>query len=229
MEAGKKSGSRVKFFILFTVLIGCFLAVRFTPLSDVVRKDVLLAFFSSLKDEWWGPVFFILIYAIGCVFALPGSVLTLIGGAIFGTFYGTLYNVLASNLGASLAFLMARFLGRDFVASLMKGGKLAQLDESIEKNGFATIFRLRLIPVVPFNGLNFGSGFSRVKYRDYFLGSMIGMLPATFIYTYFADALLQGVSGAGKKAFLNLAMAGLLLITISFFPTIYKRFKTKRA
>ena len=133
--------------------------------------------------------------------------------------------MIASNLGATLAFFAARYLGRDFVKGFLKSGKLAQLDEQIGKSGFKTIFRLRLIPIVPFNGLNFGAGFSAVRYRDYLLASVIGMLPGTFIYTYFADALLKGVQGANQKAFLNLTVAGILLILISFLPSIYKKIK----
>jgi uncharacterized membrane protein YdjX (TVP38/TMEM64 family) len=152
----------------------------------------------------------------------------LCGGAIFGVAWGTLYNVLASNLGATLAFLMARYFGRDFVSRFMKG-RIESFDEKVARHGFRFIFTLRLIPLVPFNGLNLGSGLSKIKYRDYLLGSVIGMLPGTFIYTYFADALLGGVTGSGKRAFTNLIIASSLLILISLVPTIYKKFKKSKA
>ena len=216
---------KMKFFFLFAFLLAVGIGVRFSPLSQFFEKESILAFMQSIRNEWWGPVVFILIYGIGCVFALPGSLLTLAGGAVFGVFWGTVYNVLASNLGASLAFVAARFLGRDFIEGLLKNGKLADFDKEIQRSGFKTIFRLRLIPVVPFNGLNFGSGLSSVKYRDYLSGSFLGMLPGTFIFTYFADALLQGVQGANQKAFLNLCVASILLILISFLPSIYKKLK----
>ena len=216
---------KMKFFFLFAFLLAVGIGVRFSPLSQFFEKESILAFMQSIRNEWWGPVVFILIYGIGCVFALPGSLLTLAGGAVFGVFWGTVYNVLASNLGASLAFVAARFLGRDFIEGLLKNGKLADFDKEIQRSGFKTIFRLRLIPVVPFNGLNFGSGLLSVKYRDYLSGSFLGMLPGTFIFTYFADALLQGVQGANQKAFLNLCVASILLILISFLPSIYKKLK----
>ncbi len=213
-------------FIIFIFVLALAVAIfRFTPLAQVVSKDNILSFFQTIRHEWWGPAVFILIYGIGCVIALPGSLLTLTGGAVFGVFWGTVYNVLAANFGASLAFFAARYLGRDFIQGILKSGKLADFDKGIQSSGFKTIFRLRLIPVVPFNGLNFGAGLSSVKYRDYFLGSFLGMLPGTFIYTYFADALLQGVQGANQKALLNLLAASALLILISFLPSIYKRIK----
>lgn len=222
-------GPKTKFVLFLAVLLVFYLLFRFTPLSAYVTEESILKFFEAIRGQWWGPVVFIVIYSIGCVVAFPGSILTLAGGAIFGTFLGTLYNIIASNLGATLAFFAARFLGRDFIKGLLKSGKLAEFDQRIGKAGFKTIFRLRLIPLVPFNGLNFGAGFSAIRYRDYLLGSFLGMLPATFIYTYFADALLQGVREVSQKAFLNLTVAGVLLILISFLPSLYKKIKGANA
>ncbi|ODS32246.1 MAG: hypothetical protein SCARUB_02640 [Candidatus Scalindua rubra] len=219
--------SIIKFAILIIIIAGAFFAFRYTPLSQYTQKETLLDLLSRLREHWWGPVGFIIIYGIGCVFALPGSLLTLCGGAIFGVAWGTFYNILASNLGATLAFLMARYFGRDFVARLMRG-RIESFDEKVVNHGFRFIFTLRLIPLVPFNGLNFGSGLSRIKYRDYLLGSVLGMLPGTFIYTYFADALLGGVTGSRERAFTNLIIASSLLILISLVPTIYKKFRKSK-
>ena len=233
-----KVDKKVKFAGLVVGLAAVFAIFRWSPAAGWLTKENVLGFLGSIQSEWWGPTAFILIYGIGCVVALPGSVLTLAGGAVFGTLWGTVFNVLASNLGATLAFFTARYFGRDFVKSLLsaqggsasdgKGGKLAQFDEAVAKSGFKTIFRLRLIPLVPFNGLNFGAGFSGVRYRDYLLGSFLGMLPATFIYTYFADALLAGVTEASRQATLNLAVAAVLLIAVSFFPAFYRKIKGEK-
>ncbi|MBI4398300.1 MAG: TVP38/TMEM64 family protein [Candidatus Omnitrophica bacterium] len=217
--------NKTKFIILVMIVVAFAFLFRFTPLSHYLGKEGVLSFLGSIRENWWGPVVFIAIYAIGCVVAFPGSILTLTGGAVFGTAWGTAYNVIASNLGATLAFLAARYFGRDFIQGLVRNGKLAKLDKEIEKSGFKTIFRLRLIPLVPFNGLNFGAAFSSVRYKDYFWGTLLGMLPATFIYTYFAGALLQGVREASQKAYLNITVAALLLIFVSFFPAIYKKIK----
>ncbi len=222
-------GKKTKFIILLACIILAAVLFRWTPLAHYANKENLLAFLQAIRGQWWGPALFIAIYAVGCVLALPGSLLTLAGGAVFGTVAGTMVNVIASNLGATLAFFAARYLGKDFVQGLMKGGRLAQWDARLGKSGFATIFRLRLIPVMPFNGLNFGAGFSSMKFKDYLLGSFLGMLPGTFIYTYFADALLQGVKEANQKALLNLIVACVLLIALSFLPAVYKKFKGANA
>ena len=212
-----------KIILLFVILGTSFFAFRFTPLASFATVDRLLFFVGLVKNEWWGAAAFILIYGVACVVAIPGSVLTITGGVIFGLWPGTLYNLAGANLGAALAFLMARFLGRDFIAGLIKGKKLATFDEQVGKSGFATIFRLRLIPLVPFNGLNFGAGFSSVRFGDYLLASVFGMIPGCFIYTYFADSLLNGISEASRAAFLNLAFAGALLIGLSFLPAILQK------
>jgi uncharacterized membrane protein YdjX (TVP38/TMEM64 family) len=221
--------SHLKLLLFVAIIGGLIVLFKLSPLAEHATKEGLLEFFESIKNEWWGPPLFISIYGLGCIIALPGSLLTLTGGAIFGLWYGTLFNLIGASLGASLAFAMARFLGRGFVENLMKGKKLASFDDKIKESGFKTIFRLRLIPIVPFNGLNFGAGFSSVYFRDYLLGSVLGMIPGCFIYTYFADALLEGVTGASQQAFINLGIASLLLIGISFLPTILKKMKTNKA
>ncbi len=217
----------LKFIILLMVIGGAFFAFRYTSLSQYTQKDRLLELLTQLRGHWWGPIGFIFFYGIGCIVALPGSLLTLCGGAIFGVAWGTIYNILASNLGATLAFFMARYFGRDFVSRFTKG-RVEAFDEKVAEHGLRFIFTLRLIPIVPFNGLNLGSGLSKIKYRDYLLGSALGMLPGTFIYTYFADALLKGVTGSGKRAYFNLIIASALLILISFVPSLYKRFKKSK-
>jgi len=219
--------SIIKFIILLIIIGGAFFAFRYTALSQYTQKDALLSLLTQLRGHWWGPFGFILIYGIGCMLALPGSLLTLCGGAIFGVAWGTLYNILASNLGATLAFFMARYFGRDFISRFMKG-RVEAFDEKVASHGFRFIFTLRLIPLIPFNGLNLGSGLSKIKYRDYLLGSVLGMLPGTFIYTYFADALLKGTTGSGKRALTNLIIASSLLILISSVPTLYKKFKKQK-
>ncbi|MCF6157852.1 MAG: TVP38/TMEM64 family protein [wastewater metagenome] len=219
--------SIIKFAILIAIIGGIFFTFRYTFLSHYVQKDVLLRFFENFREHWWGPPAFILIYSIACVFAIPGSILTLTGGAIFGVLRGSLYNLIAANIGASLAFFMARYLGRDFVSKLVKG-RVENYEEKIKGHGFRFIFILRLIPVIPFNGLNIGAGLSGIKYYDYLSGSALGMIPGTVIYTYFADSLLKGVTGSWKKAMTHLIIASVLLILISLSPTIYKRFKRSK-
>lgn len=216
---------KTKFFILAGTLGLVFVLAKFTPLSVYFEKETIVYFTRALSEQWWGPLAYITLYAAACAFAIPGSLLTLAGGAVFGTLWGTIYTTIAANLGASLAFFEARYLGQEFIGSLFKKSKAGILDEKAASSGFQTILTLRLLPAIPFNGLNFGAGMSKIRYRDYALGTILGMLPATVVYTYFADALLSGATQANRQAYLRVALAAILLIALSFVPKIYKKLK----
>ena len=120
----------------------------------------------------WGPLAFILIYAVGVCLFIPGTLLTALGAAIFGPYWGFVYVWVAAMLGAAGAFLIGRYLGREFAASLI-GDRLKKYDEAVERNGFATVLYLRLV-YFPFTAMNFGMGLTRVRYRDYLWGTGLG-------------------------------------------------------
>jgi uncharacterized membrane protein YdjX (TVP38/TMEM64 family) len=202
---------RLRLLVLVAVVLGGFLLFRWGPLADYAEPERIAGFFRSLGTPWWSPLVFVPLYAVSVAFGMPGTIPTLAGGAIFGVARGMLYNTIGANLGALLAFLLARYLGRDFVARILKG-RAATLDEKIGEHGFGTILYLSLIPLVTFNALNFGAGISRVSLRHYVLGSLIGMLPGTLVYTYFADALILGTGEARREAFLHFLLAASLLV-----------------
>lgn len=165
---------------------------------------------------------FIVLYAVVASVGLPAVALTLAGGALFGAGLGTLLNWIGATLGATGAYALARVLGRDAVRGLI-GQRASLVDRFAEDHGFGTIFRLRLIPVVPFNALNFAAGLAGVRAPDYVLATGIGIVPGTAVYTYFADALLGGVEGAREQALVRVALAGGLLLLLSFAPTIARK------
>lgn len=132
----------------------------------------------------WGPIAFILTYNIATVMFVPGSVLTLGGGAIFGWWWGTVYVFAASTLGATLAFLIGRYLCRDRVVKYMETHpKFKALDRAVHREGLKIVFLTRLCPLFPFNLLNYALGITRVSLKDYVLGSS-GMIPGTVMYVY---------------------------------------------
>lgn len=194
-------------------------------LTGLLDGTQALALAQTVRDRWWAPLAFIFIYAGMSALALPATVPTLVGGAAWGPVWGTLYNAIASNLGASAAFFVARNLGRPWVQRF--SSQLPRFEEGIEENGFSVILTLRLIPILPHNGINFGAGLSSVKYRDYLLGSLIGMLPGTIVYTYFADSLIKGAMH-GREAFGRVALAGVLLAGLSLLPKVIRRFRRVR-
>lgn len=170
----------------------------------------------------WAAPAFIVAYAVVATLGLPGTPLTLAGGAIFGAAFGTAFNWLGATLGATGAYLLARTLGGDTLRAFL-GRRASALDALADSRAFLPLLRLRLIPVVPFNALNFGAGLAGVRPTTYVASTALGIIPGTAIYTYFADALLAGVDGARSQALQQVLIAAALLIALSFVPALAKR------
>jgi uncharacterized membrane protein YdjX (TVP38/TMEM64 family) len=128
-----------------------------------------------------GPLLFIGVYAAATVLFLPGSVLTLAGGALFGPLWGTLYNLAGATLGATLAFLIARYLAGDWVQARAKG-LLARLVQGVEAEGWRFVAFTRLVPLFPFNLLNYALGLTRIPFLPYLLATLVFMLPGAVAY-----------------------------------------------
>ncbi len=173
-------------------------------------------------------VWFVLAYALVGGLGIPVTPLTLAGGAIFGTALGSGLNWMGAVAGATLCHFLAKQLGSDGLKRLL-GKNAAKLESFSNHLTFATILRLRLIPVTPFNLLNFAAGLARVPLRAYVPATAIGILPGTIIYTFFADSLIGGVDGARSHALLRVSIAAALLILISFVPKLFERGKHSSA
>jgi uncharacterized membrane protein YdjX (TVP38/TMEM64 family) len=224
---GERRSVYVKLAALVIIITVALLGFRTLGLSRYTDAATLSSLVRGLRDRPHIGILFVGAYALATTLALPGSVLTIAGGAIFGFGKGTLLNWLGATIGATLAYLLASSLGLDAVRRLL-GRRAERLDQLAGAHGFATVLRLRLIPAVPFNVLNFAAGLAGVPLRDYLLGTVLGLLPATAVYTYFADALLSGVAGARRDAFVRLLIAGLLLVALSFLPALLKGFSARR-
>jgi uncharacterized membrane protein YdjX (TVP38/TMEM64 family) len=132
----------------------------------------------------WGVLVYILLYNLATIFFIPGSLLTLGGGAIYGLGWGTVYVFTAATLGAILAFLIGRYVAKDWVDHKIAGNPSFQaIANAVSTNGFKIVLLTRLSPIFPFNLLNYAFGVTRVSLKDYSLGS-IGMLPGTVMYVY---------------------------------------------
>lgn len=210
--------------LVLLIVAGYVVATR-TPLSGYLTREGIFAVVNWLRGHPWAPVIFVALYAAATALAVPGTILTLGGGAIFGFWWGTLLNFTAANIGANAAFAIARALGRDGVRHLMgsDSGALEKLGHVVERHGFQGLLTLRLIPLVPFNALNFGSGLMPLGWRTFAVATLIGILPGTAVYTFFADALLQGSQDASRDALVRVLIAGLLLLLLSFLPALLKR------
>ncbi len=218
----RSRGPLVKLAALFVLVGAGAAAAAFTPLGEYLSRDGVGQAIEWLRASRAAPLLYIAIYASATALAIPGSILTLVGGAMFGLMGGTVYTTIGANIGANLAFGVGRFLGRDGVRRLA-GDRLDALDRATEHHGFRGLLTLRLIPAVPFNALNFGSGLTSIGWSTYAAATAIGIFPGTVVYTMFADALLAGSREASREALLRVLLSGGLLILLSFLPSLARR------
>jgi len=175
----------------------------------------------------WGPIVFIAGYAIATVAFIPGSVLTLAAGAVFGLLKGIGIAFTAAVAGSSLAFLVSRHVARDAIERcLADNPRFSAIDRAVSAQGRKIVFLLRLSPVVPFNLLNYGLGLTNVRFVDYMVASL-GMLPGTLLYVYYGKlagdvaALAGGV--ASEKGVADYAVLILGLVATIIMTTIVTR------
>jgi len=143
----------------------------------------------------WGPVAFVVAYALATLLALPASALTVAAGALFGSLLGVVLVSIASTLGATLAFLAARTLLRGLVERwLGVNERFRRLDALVERQGAMVVAITRLVPVFPFNLLNFGFGLTKVRLGTYVFWSWLCMIPGTVLYVVGADAVTRGLA-----------------------------------
>lgn len=206
-----------------TVRIGLLVAIVAVTVFLFARYDVqallrdLLAWIEAQGAV--GVLVFIATYVAATVFFIPGSILTLGAGFVFGVAWGTLWVSIASISGAVLALLVGRYLMRGWVESKIAGSeRFRAIDEAVGREGAKIVFLTRLSPIFPFNLLNYAYGLTRVGVFPYFLASWIGMLPGTVMYVYFGSAaanLATLGSAAGERNPLQWVLYG-----VGFFATV---------
>lgn len=211
-----KGGNRgiAKAAVLVVFIAVAIYGMRFTPVKDYLTAETL----GTLLDKTgiWAPVAFILVYAVGVCLFVPGTLITAIGAAIFGPYWGFLYVWAGAMIGASTAFFVGRSLGRELAASLI-GDRLRKYDDAIERNGFATVLYLRLV-YFPFTPMNFGMGLTKVRFRDYFFGTGLGIMVGTFIFTFFVGTVKEvWVSGDWGALLSFKVFFSVALFLFSFF------------
>jgi uncharacterized membrane protein YdjX (TVP38/TMEM64 family) len=166
----------------------------------------------------WGPVLFVLIYVVATVLFVPGSVLTLGAGALFGVALGSALVSIGATLGATAAFLVGRYFARDWVTKKIAGNAtFAAIDRAVAAEGWKIVGLTRLSPVFPFSLLNYAFGLTRVRLRDYALASWIGMMPGTVMYVYLgslARAAGDRQRTPGEWTLYGIGLAATIAVTI---------------
>jgi len=170
---------------------------------------------------WIAPLVFVAAYAVATVCFAPGLLFTLAGGALFGPLLGTLYNLAGATLGATLAFLVARHLASDWVAR-RAGGRLAPLIDGVAEEGWRFVAFVRLVPLFPFNLLNYALGLPRIRLAHYVVATFIFMAPAGAAYTYLGYAGRE-VAAGGEDVVRKALLALGLIATVAFVSRLLLR------
>jgi uncharacterized membrane protein YdjX (TVP38/TMEM64 family) len=166
------------------------------------------------------PLVYVLIYIIAVVAALPGAAITIAGGALFGSVTGVILVSIGSTIGASLAFIIARYVARNAIVRRLSGNEtFHKLDRMTEEHGAIIVAITRLVPIFPFNLLNYGFGLTRVPFWTYIFWSWLCMIPGTILYVVGTDAVVSGVSQGNVPWPLVAAMvaAGIVLFLLVKF------------
>jgi uncharacterized membrane protein YdjX (TVP38/TMEM64 family) len=139
----------------------------------------------------FAPVLFMIIYTIRPLILFPASILSLGGGLAFGAFWGTVFTVIGATTGAALSFWVARKLGKNIANKTWKG-KGEVIQHQLEQRGFLYVILLRLIPVFNFDLISYLAGISKIKFKAFFLGTLLGIIPGTFAYNFLGSSIVDG-------------------------------------
>ncbi len=206
--------------ILTVLAAGIALAVIYRDLFNVERVT-----------EWvesagiWAPLVFMLGYMVATVFFLPGVVFTIAGGVLFGPVWGTAINLTGATAGAVVAFLVSRYVAGDWVRQ-KTGGRLAKIMDGVADEGWRFVAFVRLVPLFPFNMLNYALGLTPIRLLSYFLATYAFMLPGTAAYTYVGFAGREAIAG-GEQAIFHALLALGLLAMVAFLPRVVKAVRKK--
>jgi len=219
----RRRKAMIKALLLVAFIIVAVYIIRSTPAKGFLTREALGNLLESAGI--WAPLIFMMIYAAGICLFVPGTLLTALGAAIFGAYWGFLYVWVGAMAGASVAFWIGKTLGREFAASLI-GDRLKKYDDAIERNGFATVLYLRLV-YFPFTAMNFGMGLTKVRFWDYFLGTGLGIIVGTFIFTFFIGTLKEVWAGEdwGRLFSFKVFFSMGLFVFSLFIPRIIKKVK----
>lgn len=221
LEKKDKTAIFKRLFIIL-MLVAIIAGVRSSGLTAYLEQEKLRALI-----EGYGviaPIVYIAFYSMAPSLFLPGLPITIVGGALFGPIWGVVYAITGATIGATIAFLIGRYLGRSWVEKKLTSPRWKNLDIEVEKNGWKVVAFTRLIPIFPFNLLNYAFGLTKINLLHYVIASFIFMLPGCIAYVVFSSSFLDLIKGKITKEF----FIGLVfVVALSLIPVFYKKFKKK--
>jgi uncharacterized membrane protein YdjX (TVP38/TMEM64 family) len=205
---------------ILAVLAGGVAALYFSPLRAYITKAHLNDLIIWLRGLWYGPIVLIVLYAAGCVFAVPASIFVIAAGVIWGWKLGAVYAIAGGMLGAIASYYVGGFLGEGLLEKFGSAGHAVR--RQVENAGFTSMLIVRLIPGPPFAVWNYAAGIARMRFRDYFWATLLGVIPSHIVFTYCADSLVNGTMTQGD-ALRRLAIVCALLLALITIPILIKK------
>jgi uncharacterized membrane protein YdjX (TVP38/TMEM64 family) len=199
--------------VILVVVLAVFIGLAFM-FRHYIRVDLLLDQIRALGV--WGPLAYIVFYSIAPSLLIPGFPLTIAGGALFGPVWGTVYTLIGATSGATFAFFIARYLAAEWVEQRSQG-IVKKLKEGVEQEGWRFVAFTRLVPLFPFNLLNYAFGLTMIRPLHYIVTSFFAMLPGAAAYSFVGYAGRESAV-AGEGLALKVATALGLLIFITMIP-----------
>jgi uncharacterized membrane protein YdjX (TVP38/TMEM64 family) len=222
-----RRSAAVRALVLAGVVLLALVAVRWTPLAEIVDREQLTSLLEQLREtSWAGPVLVVL-YVVIAPLGIPISPLVLAGGAVFGLFVGWALNLLGALLGAVITFLVGQRMGRDLVVHLVGTSRLQRAEELLEQHGFWAIVRIRFLPI-PFALVNYGAALAGVRLGPFVVATTLGLAPSLVIYTTLSYALVTAAAEDRMGVAITGALVILAVIAISFIPATMRAWKNRK-
>lgn len=223
---GSLQRAAIRFGLLVALLGGAILAVRFTPLRELLTAEKLQENLRFLQNAWWAPFVHVAICIVVGSLGMPATPFLVAGAAIFGAFWGALWNWTGILLASVVGYTLAKQLGREFVERI-GGDKLKRVEKLLQRRGFMPLIAIRFLPV-PFSLVNAAAAVVGLRFPKFFLAAAIGMAPPIAILTYFSAALLEAATGdRGAIVRQMLAVSGTAAVLV-FLPIGIRRRLRKR-
>ena len=183
-----------------------------------VHPRAVAEWLAMVGQHWWAPLVFIALYTLFNSLLLPATILTLTAGVVWGWWIGGLWVLAASTIGSAVPYLIGR-TGAAWVGDLLKR-RAGRIHDALRHEGFMTLLLMRLIPVVPYNVLNYAAGLAGIGWRDYLVATFAGTIPGIFIFTWLASSIAAGVVSP-RQAFVRILWAGVLLAALALVSRMF--------
>jgi uncharacterized membrane protein YdjX (TVP38/TMEM64 family) len=194
-------------------------------------QDLLRGALDAVRElGTWGPVTFILLYVVACVALLPASILTMGGGALYGVLWGSIYVSIAATLGATAAFLVGRYLARDWIIRKVGANpSFVAIDRAVADEGWRIVLLTRLCPLFPFFLLNYAFGLTRISLRHYVLATWMGIIPGSMLFVYLGSLANTGSRQPGAMGWAwRLFILFTALAAVSYIARVARRALSKK-